>query len=299
MGNLLNMSTLTLNNVALYTESDEIAEWLRSTLSLTELAVNNTYRCYKASQLTDKPLSLIIVTEEKFKLLYTFLKKTNRQLPILVVTKEFGGFSIPKNSKLTIDTLPLPAITIGLFEHGIKAVIQDFRLNQKLTNLAHYDSLTGAANRLLFRDRLSQALKAAKRNKRAVSLLYFDLDDFKPINDNFGHDIGDELLKCFVKIISSLVRDVDTLARIGGDEFVLLLTDTPLLELKNMCNKIVNVLSNEQQVGEHLIEIKSSIGAVATSVENGLLMTPDALLKKADLAVYQAKKVKGTHFVIS
>lgn len=287
-----------LNSLAIYTQSEKIAQWLQCTLSLTAIDIKHKHHYFKVNEISDFPFSLIIVTEEEFKTLYNYLNKLHRQLPILVITKEFSGFNTPKNSKSTIDTLPLPALTIDLFEHSIKSVIRDFKLNQKLTNLALYDPLTGAANRLLFQDRLKQALKSSKRHKLAVSLLYFDLDDFKAINDNFGHDIGDELLISFVKTISSLVRDVDTLARIGGDEFILLLTDTSLSELESICNKVVNALSIKQQIGAHLIEIKSSIGAVTTA-QHGLLMTPEVLLKKADLAVYQAKKVEGTYFVIS
>lgn len=231
------MSLQKLSHLAIYSGSTEVAEWVNSTLSLTSLVIDNIYKFAKASDLADKNLSLIIVTEEKFKPLHNHLTKTGKLLPVLVITNEFNGFNLPKHSKITIDTIPLPAITIGLLEHAIKSVIQDFRLNQKLTNLAHYDPLTGAANRLLFKDRLTQALKLAKRNKRATSLLYFDLDDFKPVNDQYGHDVGDELLKRFVKLVSSVCRETDTIARFGGDEFVLLLPDTTKLELEVMAKK--------------------------------------------------------------
>lgn len=242
--------------------------------------------------------SLIIVTERKFRALYTYLNKANTLLPVLVVTRDFNGFSVPNANRLTIDLLPLPAATIGLLEHSIKAVFQDFKLNQELTKLAHYDALTGAANRLLFQDRCKQALKMAKRNKRAVSLLYFDLDDFKPINDTYGHGIGDELLKRFVEIVSSVSRETDTLARLGGDEFALLLPDTAESELTQFCQKVVQCLGQPQQLNEQLIEIKCSIGAVSTSKEEHVTLIPQKLIKKADQAVYRAKEIQGTSFVI-
>lgn len=293
------MSLQKLSHLAIYSGSIEIAEWVNSTLSLTSLVIDNVYKFAKASDLADKNLSLIIVTEEKFKPLHSHLTKTGKLLPVLVITNEFNGFNLPKHSKITIDTIPLPAITIGLLEHGIKSVIQDFRLNQKLTNLAHYDSLTGAANRLLFKDRLTQALKSAKRNKRTVSLLYFDLDDFKPVNDQYGHDVGDELLKIFVKLVSSVCRETDTIARFGGDEFVLLLPDTPKPELEVMAKKVVSCLSKSQHIKNYEIEIKCSIGASSVSDFGEFTHTSEALLKLADEAVYQAKKVKGTHYIIN
>lgn len=293
------MSVQKLSHLAIYSHSIGIVEWVNSTLNLTSLVIENIYKFTKASDSTDKNLSLFIVTEEKFKALHSHLTKIGKSLPVLVITNDFNGFNPPKHSKLTIDTIPLPAITIGLLEHAIKSVIQDFRLNQKLTNLAHYDSLTGAANRLLFKDRLTQALKSAKRNKRAVSLLYFDLDDFKPVNDQYGHDVGDELLKRFVRLVSSVCRETDTIARFGGDEFVLLLPDTPKPELKVMAEKVVNTLSKSQQIKNFDIEIKCSIGASSVSDFGDLTHTSEALLKLADKAVYQAKKVKGTHYIIN
>lgn len=284
--------------LAIYTESNDITEWLCCTLRLTLIGVEEVHKLNKVIDLSSTKASLIIVSEEKFKAVFNYLNKAGKVLPILVITKDFNSFRIPITSKLTIDTLPLSAVTVSLFEHSIKAVMQDFKLNQKLITLAHYDPLTGAANRLLFQDRISQIYKIAKRSKKTISLLYFDLDDFKPINDNYGHDIGDELLKTFVKLISSLSRETDTLARLGGDEFVLLLPDTSELELENICKKIVDCLSVKQNIKEHLIEIKCSIGAASQS-SVCTQVSPEELLKKADQGVYQAKKKEGTTYVIT
>ncbi|MGB0989121.1 MAG: diguanylate cyclase domain-containing protein [Pseudoalteromonas spongiae] len=292
------MNNPKIRQVGIFTESEEITHWLECTLKLTTLSFDSICILNKSSDIAKNSPSLIIVTERKFRALYNYLNKANTLLPVLVVTRDFNGFSVPNANRLTIDLLPLPAATIGLLEHSIKAVFQDFKLNQELTKLAHYDALTGAANRLLFQDRCKQALKMAKRNKRAVSLLYFDLDDFKPINDTYGHDIGDELLKRFVKIVSSVSRETDTLARLGGDEFALLLPDTPESELTQFCQKLVQCLAQPQQLNEQLIEIKCSIGAVSTSKEEHVTLIPQKLIKKADQAVYRAKEIQGTSFVI-
>lgn len=292
------MNIQKIRHVGVFTESDDVTAWITSTLKLTALSIDDVSIIKKTSDITKIAPSLLIVSESKFRSTYNYLRKVNTLLPVLVVTRDFNGFSVPNGCTLTIDILPLPAATIGLIEHSIKAVFQDFKLNQELTKLAHYDALTGAANRLLFQDRCKQALKMAKRTKRAVSLLYFDLDDFKPINDTYGHDVGDELLKRFVKIISSVCRETDTLARLGGDEFALLLPDTPESELPHFCQKIVKCLSEKQQLNEHQIEIKCSIGAVSTSKEEHITLVPQKLIKKADQAVYLAKEQQGTSFVI-
>lgn len=292
------MNIQKIRQVGIFTESPEVTAWLECTLKLTTISFDSVCIINKTSDIASTFPSLLIVTERKFRTTYNYLRKVNKLLPVLVVTNDFNGFSVPNSCKLTIDILPLPAATIGLVEHSIKAVFQDFKLNQELTKLAHYDALTGAANRLLFQDRCKQALKMAKRNKRAVSLLYFDLDDFKPINDTYGHDVGDELLKRFVQIISSVSRETDTLARLGGDEFALLLPDTPESELTQFCQKIIEHLSVLQQLNEHTIEIKCSIGAVSTSNEAHATLMPQKLIKKADQAVYLAKEVEGSSFVI-
>lgn len=292
------MNIQKIRHIGIFTDSDNVTAWLSCSLKLTTLLVDTVSIIKKASDISKNSPALLIVSEKKFRSTYNYLRKVNTLLPVLVMTQEFNGFTMPSGCKLTIDNLPLPAATIGLIEHSIKAVFQDFKLNQELTKLAHYDALTGAANRLLFQDRCKQALKMAKRNKRAVSLLYFDLDDFKPINDTFGHDIGDELLKRFVKIISSNCRETDTLARLGGDEFALLLPDTAESELTHFCKKLVKCLSEKQTLIEHLIEIRCSIGAVSTSKEEHITLIPQKLIKKADQAVYLAKEIEGTSFVI-
>ncbi|WP_372765841.1 GGDEF domain-containing protein [Pseudoalteromonas sp.] len=292
------MNIQKIRQIGIFTESENITAWLECTLKLTSLSIEGTCVITKTSQIDKLSPSLLIVSESKFRITYNYLRKLNKLLPVLVLTKDFNGFSVPNSCKLTIDILPLHAATIGLVEHSIKAVFQDFKLNQELTKLAHYDALTGAANRLLFQDRCKQVLKMAKRNKRPVSLLYFDLDDFKPINDTYGHDIGDELLKRFVKMVLSVCRETDTLARLGGDEFALLLPDTAESELTLFCKKLVRCLAEKQQFNDQQIEIKCSIGAVSTSREEHITLIPQKLIKKADQAVYRAKDVDGTSFVI-
>lgn len=291
-------------NISIICESEELFQWLNLTIRLGNLKTKRVHYSYPvdASTIFTKPCppNLIIITEAEFKL---FIKKSKAQLiaqlpcPVLVLTESFNAIRKPQNLDVTFDTLPIQIVTINLLEHAISSLLKDFALTTKLTTLAHFDPLTGAANRLLFEDRLSESIKRVKRFKEPISLIYFDLDEFKPVNDTFGHDIGDELLKCFVNIVKSQIREIDTIARLGGDEFALILTNSDKASAENIAEKIIVALKCASEKNSNKIEIKSSLGAVTADSCTSEKLTPSLLLKKADEAVYKAKKVKGTSLV--
>lgn len=150
-----------------------------------------------------------------------------------------------------------------------------------------HDALTSLPNRVLFMDRLHQAIKVAKRKKDKVAVLFMDLDRFKEVNDSFGHDFGDELLKIVSKEVKANLRASDSIARLGGDEFTILLD-----HIKNE-NVIINIVQKIMQTFEEPFTIKNhkffitcSIGIAIYSL-NG--ETPDELLRNADAAMYKAK----------
>ncbi|MCG5497170.1 EAL domain-containing protein [Ectothiorhodospira variabilis] len=158
---------------------------------------------------------------------------------------------------------------------------------QQLEFMAHYDPLTGLANRALLRDRLKHALRRAERKKSTLTLLFLDLDRFKTINDTLGHNLGDLLLQTVAQRMKNTVRASDTLSRLGGDEFVLLLEDEiNVQEINTLCEKLLNVLEAPMLLEGHELVITASIG-VATYPDDGV--DADALLKNADLAMYEAK----------
>jgi diguanylate cyclase (GGDEF)-like protein len=140
--------------------------------------------------------------------------------------------------------------------------------------------------------------KRAKRFKEPLSLLYFDLDGFKKINDSFGHDVSDLVLIKFVNMITECCRATDVLARFGGDEFVLLFPNTSHENLILVTNKISALLLKLYNFDNHVIKIEVSIGAVCVEEKLLPLVTLNKLLKSADTSVYQAKQVNGTsiHF---
>jgi len=164
---------------------------------------------------------------------------------------------------------------------------------EQIRNLAFYDTLTQLPNRRLMQDRLRQALAASSRSGMEGALLFIDLDNFKTLNDTLGHKMGDELLKQVAQRLVSTVRDGDTVARFGGDEFVIVLENLSkelflaAERAEDIGEKIAYVLNLPYQLGEHESHVTSSIG-VALFNKNPLGV--DGLFKQADIAMYQAKK---------
>lgn len=157
----------------------------------------------------------------------------------------------------------------------------------RMEELAYVDSLTGLANRLLFRDRLEQVLKSLPRSNSMAALLYLDLDEFKRINDSMGHDVGDALLMKVAENLRQCVRHQDTVARMGGDEFVILLTDIDGMSgASSVARKIMDTMAQPLQLLKKEILITPSIGITLAPTDS---LNADILLKNADMAMYKAK----------
>jgi diguanylate cyclase (GGDEF)-like protein/PAS domain S-box-containing protein len=170
------------------------------------------------------------------------------------------------------------------------------KAQEQLYFIAHHDQLTSLPNRLFFADRLRQALAMAKRGKCKCGVLYLDLDRFKIINDTLGHAVGDVLLQEVAKRLSHCVREVDTVARIGGDEFTIVLVNLAKAEdAEHIAGKILKALAKPVQVEEHELFITTSIG-VSLYPSHG--DNVDSLLKKADAAMYQAKALGRNNYQV-
>jgi diguanylate cyclase (GGDEF)-like protein/PAS domain S-box-containing protein len=166
-------------------------------------------------------------------------------------------------------------------------VTKEKQADERIHYLAHYDALTGLPNRSLFADRLQQAISKAKREKTRVALMFIDLDKFKPVNDDLGHNVGDMLLMEVAKRMQNCVRESDTVSRIGGDEFVIML---PSIEAEQhamlVAEKILYAINQIFELDGHRINISSSIG-IAVYPEHG--GDEKLLTKNADIAMYNAK----------
>ncbi|OGN91010.1 MAG: hypothetical protein A2Z70_04465 [Chloroflexi bacterium RBG_13_48_17] len=161
-------------------------------------------------------------------------------------------------------------------------------LEQKLAEMATHDPLTGLPNRLLLSDRLAVGLAQAQRNNTRLAVMMLDLDRFKTVNDTFGHSAGDELLRAAGERLMSIVRKSDTVARMGGDEFVVLLPQIAKMEdAIRVSQKILGSIRKPFVLGAYQIRVTTSIG-IAIYPEDG--EDVETLFKNADTAMYWAKE---------
>jgi diguanylate cyclase (GGDEF)-like protein len=165
---------------------------------------------------------------------------------------------------------------------------------RQLQGLAHTDTLTGLANRLLFDARLEQSIQQARRNHGQIALLQVDLDRFREINEAYGHAIGDEVLRCMADRLRATVREVDTVARLGDDEFAIALTGIGgSADAEHMAQKIVTHLGEPMRVLGMPLEVGVSVGIALFS---GGDMSPAELLRRAARATAAAKAAgRGCH----
>ncbi len=161
------------------------------------------------------------------------------------------------------------------------------RRERKIAHLAHHDSLTGLANRVLFKETLETKLVDASQTGRPLAVVCLDLDRFKLVNDTLGHHIGDLLLKEVAKRIESVVRTDDMAARLGGDEFAVIMADAgDGGRLTSLCWRLLAAMAKPFELAGHSIVSGTSIGIATSSAD---LVDPDTLLRNADLALYRAK----------
>jgi diguanylate cyclase (GGDEF)-like protein len=161
-------------------------------------------------------------------------------------------------------------------------------LSQEMIHLAQHDGLTGLPNRVLFSDRLTEAIAMAKRHGRRLAVLFVDIDRFKNVNDSLGHIIGDRILKSVSTRLANCVRDSDTVCRQGGDEFVILLSEIARpIDAAGSAEKVLRALEIPQQIDGFDVRISASIG-IATFPEDG--KNAKELIGSADFAMYHAKE---------
>lgn len=215
--------------------------------------------------------------------------------PILCITDKVN----PELDRAAIkagaaDYLVKDRMDIASIERTIRYAIDRKRAEIELARLAHYDALTGIPNRLLFNDRLDRALQRGERGESPFALLYLDLDGFKSVNDTHGHDVGDKLVQGIAARLSQCIRRTDSVARIGGDEFTVLLEKvTSTNDTVTIAQKIIDVITEPFNINGQQLRVGSSIG-IAVYPEAGRDAT--TLIKHADMAMYEAKATQGSNF---
>ena len=237
-------------------------------------------------QVLGQPISCLVLPEHRaaFQALNQTVLQGNKGMLVF----EMQGF---KGTRRWLETHAVPMSTRN-GEVVLLGITRDIslqrRAEEQLDYLAHYDALTGLANRRLFVDRLNQSVIKAERHNRQIAVLFLDLDRFKNINDTLGHDAGDQLLKGVAVRLSDTVRRGDTLARQSGDEFTMVLTDLVQTDdVARVAQKIIEAFIPPFHIAGRDLFMTVSLGIALFPVDT---RDPQLLLRYADIAMYRAKE---------
>lgn len=284
-------AVISLTKVAFATESDEQFIVLGLIKNLDSVQANSR-------ELGMTSLKISLVFGVLFVLLSLMLAR-KITIPLQRIATTFARFKqgdpVPELSINRDDELGLLARNFSIMAKKLNAQLMELNTQrQYLHKVAHHDALTGLPNRILLEDRIEQALISARRDMAEIAVMLVDLDDFKPVNDKYGHDIGDKLLQeCSARMLTC-IRETDTVARYGGDEFMIIVSAREL-QLRGMnartisrqvADKIRNALTQPFKIDHFLLNISCSIG-IAIYPQDG--EDKNTLIKHADLAMYYAK----------
>jgi len=255
---------------------------------------------YSASEAIGKNISMLYQQEDILAL--------KEYIPILMETGMYNAelYLIKKSKKLIPISFSLsllrdekgsPIGIVGINKDNTKRKKAEEALYKQKNILryqAHHDALTGLPNRTLFTDRLEQGIEKAKRHNVGLALFFIDLDKFKHINDSLGHVVGDSVLKLIAKRLEGIIRKEDTLARLSGDEFTVIMEEVKQPEDASLlANKILKVLAEPMHVDDHVLYVSGSIGI---SLYPQDATDAESLLKYSDTAMYKAKKEGRNNF---
>lgn len=255
---------------------------------------------YTADEVTGNHISLLFKPEE-YRLfaehIPTLMKEGDYRCTLTLMKKSKEPVLINLSLSLLRDNEDVPNGIVGYLQDITeRKKAEDALLAHKetLQYQAHYDALTGLPNRVLFRDRLEQSIQKAKRHEEGFALFFIDLDKFKHINDSLGHGVGDKVLKIVAKRLQSIIREEDTLTRLSGDEFTLIMEDlTHPEDASLLAKKILTILETAIVIDEHIIYLTGSVGI---SLYPQDATDEEALLKYADTAMYKAKEEGRNNF---
>ena len=226
--------------------------------------------------------------------LFEIIKQNGRHTSVIILTgmeeKDIDELALKAG---IADFLGKSTVNAKILERAIRYAVHRRKMAIEQEYLAHHDPLTELVNRSIFFDRLKHLLSKSHRHQRLHAILYLDLDFFKSINDEYGHDIGDRVLQIFASRVREVVRSIDTFARLGGDEFAIILEEIDSKNAKQVSQKIVKQMTEPFILGELELDVSVSIGI--TLFPNTEL-DPKDIIKEADQALYQAKKMGRKRF---
>jgi diguanylate cyclase (GGDEF)-like protein len=218
--------------------------------------------------------------------------KGHTDIPVMMITGLDDDASVERAYEVgAIDFITKP-IKWAVLKHRVKSVVAKVIAERKVQLLAYRDTLTSLPNRLLFADRLEQSVIRSERSRASMALMLIDIDDFKLVNDSFGHDAGDKLIKAVGDLISKSLRRADTIARLGGDEFAVIIEDIEGSgDAIAIADNLTSILEHNVRLDDQETYTSASIG-IAIYPEDG--KNARALLKNADTAMFRAKE-NGRH----
>jgi diguanylate cyclase (GGDEF)-like protein/PAS domain S-box-containing protein len=248
---------------------------------------------FSKDQLLQMSFAPLVVTEDLPEAIHHF-EEAKRGIPSssdIVITRK-------NEQKIQINVIHFPMVVNGeiVGTYGVaRDITQKILYERQLEQFAFYDPLTQLPNRKLFEDRLGQVIQSSKDDRDSFAVLFIDLDRFKFINDSMGHQVGDELLKMVSERLKQSFRKTDTVSRLGGDEFTVLLPDTSREAVIRFAERIYQVLALPYRLEGHSVTVTASIGiAFGQGIENSV----EELIHHADTAMYHTKKSKKTPYTI-
>ena len=210
-----------------------------------------------------------------------------KSTPVLMATSLDDDLSIARAFEVGASDFVTKPFNWSVLKHRISRMLYAAEAEHKIRHLSYHDTLTGLPNRMLFIDRIDQAISRAQREQAQFALLFLDIDHFKVINDSMGHEAGDELLNIVSTRLKDILRKTDTVARLGGDEFTIIVEDLEEPEwVVSVANNILKELNVPAEINGKEVHIGGSIG-IAMYPQDGDNF--GALLKNADTAMYRAK----------
>ncbi|HSF48718.1 MAG TPA: EAL domain-containing protein [Burkholderiales bacterium] len=229
-----------------------------------------------------------VVGQDDYELLKPRIEEALSGSPVTYQQEHHSPWGQIKSIEVVLVAHAIGSAELPGFHILINDITSRKQAEQRISHLAHFDGLTGLPNRNLLQDRVAQAIAHAERNRRELALLFLDLDNFKTINDSLGHDLGDDLLKAVSLRLSVCLRDMDTVGRYGGDEFVIILPDLhDGQRADRVATKILEQLASPFTIKQHELHMGASIG-ISVFPRDGL--DAAALMKSADTAMYHAKE---------
>lgn len=210
-----------------------------------------------------------------------------KSTPVLMATSLDDDLSIARAFEVGASDYVTKPFNWSVLKHRVSRMLFAAEAENKIRHLAYHDTLTGLPNRMLFIDRIDQAISRAQREQDQFALMFIDIDHFKVINDSMGHEAGDQLLNIVSKRLKNILRKTDTVARLGGDEFTVIVEDLEEPEwVVSVANNILMLLDQPAEINGKEVHIGGSIG-IAMYPQDG--ENVGALLKNADTAMYKAK----------